>query len=176
MVFRRLQGEWKSINSCRCGAFIADFKYIQENIHQRHQLTKLTRKAVELTSFSLHIWILTCLLNIFFQDSHKEMFCIQRCICLQEHTFAELSFLMKFQAVGLQPYQKDTPAQVFSCKCCEMFQSTIFRTPMISYIYKTLFTLEYFTEHLPQINFFIKFDWFSTSQSNQSNARKQWFL
>ena len=44
----------------------------------------------------------------------------------QENTCATVSFLIKLQALGVQLYQKDTVAQVFSCEFCEISKNTFF--------------------------------------------------
>ena len=42
----------------------------------------------------------------------------------QENTCARVSFLKKLQAWGLQLYQKETLAQVFSCESCKISKNT----------------------------------------------------
>ena len=42
------------------------------------------------------------------------------------NTRGRVSFLIKLQASGCNFIKKETPAQVFSCKCCEIFKNTFF--------------------------------------------------
>ena len=44
----------------------------------------------------------------------------------QENTCARVSFLIKWQAWGLQLYEKETLTQVFSCEFCENVKNTSF--------------------------------------------------
>ena len=42
------------------------------------------------------------------------------------NTRGRASFLIKLQASGCNFIKKETPAQVFSCECCEIFKNTFF--------------------------------------------------
>ena len=59
----------------------------------------------------------------------------------------ELEFLFN-KVAGLQHYQKETPAQVFSCKYCGIFINTYFETKRDSSTGAFLWILRNFQEHL----------------------------
>ena len=44
----------------------------------------------------------------------------------QENSYVGVSFLIKLQALGLQPYEKKTPAQVLSCEFYASFKNIYF--------------------------------------------------
>ena len=51
----------------------------------------------------------------------------------QENTCARVSFLMKLQSEVYSFIQKETLAQVFSCKFCEIFKNIFFKkTPLVA--------------------------------------------
>ena len=60
---------------------------------------------------------------------------VRRCSskCLQENTCVGFSFLIKFQALCLQYYSRETPTQVFSCEYCKIFKNSFFhRTSLMA--------------------------------------------
>ena len=72
--------------------------------------------------------------------SRSEVFCkkvfLEISQNLPENTCARVSFLIKFQALGLRPatlLKKNTLAQVFSCEFCEISKNNYFyRTPLVA--------------------------------------------
>ena len=71
---------------------------------------------------------------MYFRSSRQNAFCKKVFLEISqnkhENTCARVSFLIKFQALGLHRYQKETLAQVFSCEFCETSKKTFsYRAP-----------------------------------------------
>ena len=113
----------------------------------------------QLRNFCLILWVTTIWGKFFeilseFSDTEIKEAAVQRCSVKkvfleisqnsQENTCAKISFLIKLQALGLRPttllkkracnfIKKETLAQVFSCKFCEIYKNTfLHRTPLVA--------------------------------------------
>ena len=50
---------------------------------------------------------------------------------LQENTCAGVSFLIKFQALGLQLIKKEARAQAFFCEFCKIYKNPSFKEHLL---------------------------------------------
>ena len=115
--------------------------YFLHNVNNCKHYKQLARPIVALRSTSAN--------NSFFQGFHTEspsMFLIKTGMLwkvsqiLQEDTCLRVSPFMKMQAVGLQFYQEETPAQVFVGKFWERFQNNFF----IAFLCSATFDLSFY--------------------------------
>ena len=75
----------------------------------------------------------------------------------QENNYARVSFVIKLQAEACNFIKKETLAQVFSCKFCEIFKSTFFTEHLWTIAFSQKLLMMFFYNIVETLLFFLKF-------------------